>query len=338
MERAPREAQLAAHLAAGRDAEALAEAEAILGRWPESEPARRAARQIEERQREGAGRRHLAEAEEALAREEAALALDRLQRALACPLPASDRERALGRLREAEALGRRQALRVQVDHVVALLAEADRARALTAYVELDKEGRAAVRARVALPALEWLDQIPSARPGGRVRAAVEAVLALARASSLAEKDVAAAAALVAAHDRLLEDVPLARSIEQRARAAAVEERARRATADLRGAEDALAGGDVARARAIVDRAELRALPEGERTRATGLLAALAVAEERQEATPPLRAPARRGRVRVGAGGGPGAGRAGRRRRARALDRGGGGDRGAGADPVGPGTR
>src|SRR5262249_43458042 len=51
-ERAPREARLSALLAEGRDTDALAEAEAILARWPESEPARRAARQIEERQRE----------------------------------------------------------------------------------------------------------------------------------------------------------------------------------------------------------------------------------------------------------------------------------------------
>jgi hypothetical protein len=280
-ERAPRETQLFALLAAGRDAEALAEAQAILGRWPESEPARRAARQIEERQREDAGRRLLAEAEEALARGETAVALEHLQRALERPLAAPDRERALGRVREVEAIEHERLARARVDHVAALLDKADRARALTAYVELDKEERASVRARAALPELPWLDAIPAARPGGRVRAAVEAVLALARASALVEKDPAAAAALVASHEHLLEDLPPARTIEQRARAAAAEERARRAAAELREAEEDLAGGHLTRARATFDRIDLRALPEGERARAAAFDAELTAAEERQ---------------------------------------------------------
>ncbi len=224
-ERAPREAALAALLAAHRDAEALPEAQAILARWPESEPARRAARQIEERQREEAARRHLGDAEGAIARGEAAVALTRLQHALAGPLAAPDREAALRRVREIEAAERARAAQAAVDHVASLLAEAPLAYlTLAAYAELPEESRTAVRARIALPALGWLDRIPAARPGGRVRAAVEAVRALQRASSLVDKDPAAAAALVAAHDRLLDDVPLARSIEQRARAAAAEER------------------------------------------------------------------------------------------------------------------
>ncbi len=280
-ERAPREAQLEALIAAGRDADALVETQAILARWPDSELARRAARGIEERQREGAGRRHLALAEEALARGETSVALELAQRALGCPLPAADRERALGRLREAEAALREQAARTQVERVVALLAEADRARALAAYVELEAGERAAVQSRVPLPALEWLDAMPAARPGGRVRAVVEAALALARAAALVEKDPAGAAALVAAHERLLDEVPLARAIEQRARAAAVEERARRASADLHEAEEALAGGHLVRARAIFDRVDARALPEGERARAASCEAGLTAAEARQ---------------------------------------------------------
>jgi hypothetical protein len=279
-ERAPREAELAALMAAGSDAEALAAANAILGRWPESEPARRALRQIEERLREGAGRLLLAGAEQSLAQGETAVARDRLARALAGPLPAPARERALSLLREVEATERAQAARVQVEQVVSLLSEADRARGLGAYAELDEEARAAVRARVPIPALQWLDHIPAARPGGRVRAAVEAVLALQRAAAIADKDPAAAAALVAAHERVLEEVPLARSIEQRARAAAAEERARRRAAALREAEEALAAGQLVQARELVDRLDLRASPEDERARAAGLEAALSTAEER----------------------------------------------------------
>jgi len=277
-ERAPREGTLDALVTAGRDAEALPEAEAILARWPESEPARRAIHVIEERQREGAGRRHLTDAEESLAQGKTAAALELVHRALACPLPAADRLRALKRQREAEAILHEQEVRARIEQVVALLAEADRARALAAYVELAAAERAAVQARVPLPVLQWLDAIPAARPGGRVRAAVEAVLALARASALAEKDLAGAAALIAAHERLLEELPLARSIEQRARAAAAEERAHRAATDLRDATEALAGGHLARARALFERVDLRALPEGERTRALGLEAELAAAE------------------------------------------------------------
>jgi tetratricopeptide (TPR) repeat protein len=282
VERAPREARLAALLSAGRDPEALAEAEGILARWPESEPARRALRQLEERQREGAGRRHLSQGEEALARGEAAVALEHLQRALGSPLPAPDRQRALGRVREAEALAHEQAVRAEVDQVVAQLGDADRARALAAYVELEKEARAAVRARVpGLPALAWMEAIPSARPGGRVRVAVEAVLALSRASSLVEKDTAAAAALLAPHERVLEDVPLFRSITERARVAAAAERSRRATAELREAEEALSGARLDRARALLDHVDLRALSESARAAAAKLEADLAVAEQRR---------------------------------------------------------
>jgi hypothetical protein len=285
-ERAPREAELSARLAAGREAEALAEANAILARWPESEPARRAIRHLEERLRAGEGRRHLLAAEEAFARGETAVALDLLRHALASPLAAAEREAALKRAQQVEAADRDREHQRQLTQVLALLARAEegvaesaqRARGLTAYVELDDEVRAAVRAASAIPELGWLDQIPGAR--GRVRPAVEAVLALARASALVDRDSAAAAALVAAHDRLLDEVPLARSIVERARLAAAEDRARRALGALREAEDALAAEDLGRARDRLDHVDLRALPDAERARADAFEVRLAAAEER----------------------------------------------------------
>jgi hypothetical protein len=277
--RAPLEAELAALVAAGRDAEALEAASTLLGRWPESEPGRRALRQIDERQRAGEGRRHLAAAEEAAALGETAVALDRLHRALACPLTGPEREIALRRTLEVEAAERARADRAQVDHVVALLGESERARGLAAYVELGDALRARVRAAVAIPALAWLELVPGA--AGRVRAAVEAVLALGRAAALAERDPAGAAALIAAHERLLEEVPLAQTLAERARADAAEKRRRRAVATLQEADEALAGGHVMQARELLDRVDLRALPAEDRARADALAPRLGAAEERQ---------------------------------------------------------
>jgi hypothetical protein len=276
-ERAPREAALAALVAEGRDAEALAEGAAILARWPESEPARRAVRQVEERQRAGEGKRHLAAAEEAAQRGETAAAIELVHRALTCPLAPAERQAALRRVADLEAALRGKEARKKVEQVVGLLVEADRARGLAAYADLDDALRAEVRAVVPLPVLEWMDKV---RAGGRVRAAVEAVLALDRAAAIADRDPAGAAAIIAAHERMLEEVPLARSIEQRARAAAAEDQRRRAVLALREAEEALAGDHFGRAREILDRLDPRALPEADRARVAVLDAAVAAAEER----------------------------------------------------------
>lgn len=279
-ERAPREAELGAHIAAGRDREAGGLASAILARWPESEPARRALRQIEERQRTAEGRKHLVAAEEAAARGESKVALEHLHKALACPLAAAEREAALGRVRQIEAAERDKAARERAEHVAALLAGADRTRGLVAYAELSDGLRREVRARDASPTLGVLDDILAALPSGRSKAAVDAALALERAAALADKDASAAAALLTPHERALERVPLAGVIADKARAAAAEERHRRAIAALKEAEGALAEGHFGLTRELLSRLDVRALSEAERAHVEALSLRLASVEER----------------------------------------------------------
>lgn len=283
-ERAPREAELGAHLAAGRDREAGELASAILARWPESEPARRALRQIEERQRMAEGRKHLVAAEEAAGRGERTVALEQLHKALACPLHAKEREAALARVQQMEAAAREEAAQERVEQVATLLAGADRTRGLVAYAELNEARRREVRARDANPTLGFLDDILAALPGGRSKAAVEAALALERAAALADQDAMAAAALLALHERALLRVPLADVIADKARAAAAEERHRRAITALKEAEDALDAGHFARARELLLRLDVRALSEAEHAHADALHPRLAAAEERRRLT------------------------------------------------------
>lgn len=279
-ERAPLETELAAHLAAGRDPEARALADAILARWPESEAARRASRQIEEGRRAAEARQQLATAEASATRGEHRVALEVLLRALAGPLPAAEREAALARVERLEALVREKDAHDQVARTAALLGAADPARGLGAYAELAEDLRAEIRARIASPALGFIDQILAARPGGRVKATVDAAVALERAAALADRDAEAAAASLAPHERALEGVPLARAIADRARASASAARRDRAVATLAEAERALRGGHADQARGAFDRLDARDLPDAERPRLAALRLGLDEAAER----------------------------------------------------------
>lgn len=276
--RAPDEATLAVLLAEGRDREALLHAEGILRRYPESDSARRGVRTIEERFRGDEGHRLLGVAKEALVAGEDAVALEHLHRALGCPLQSSARAEAMVLVERLTERQREKADQERVDHVGSLLATGDRTRALIAYAELPGELRPRVRGRLELALLTWIDHVPAARPGGRIRLAVEAVLALERAEALAARDPLAAAALLVGHERLLEDVPVAVAIIERARIAALEARQTKARTTLNEAKAALFEGKVGHARELFDRIDRRDLVDDGPERALELEGQIGMAE------------------------------------------------------------
>jgi hypothetical protein len=285
-QRAPREAELASLLAAGREGEALVLAEAILARWPASEAARRAARTLEARRQTEEGRRLLADADALRAQGERAAALARYRRALATRLDPGEQARAARAAAEIEAEQREHEATLQVERVTAALDAADPEWGLAAYAEADEEIRRRARARLAGAdppraggaALEAIDAM--LRAGVRARAALDAALALGRATTSLEAEPAAVPEILAAHERALASVPAARHLEARARERTTEERRRRALADLAGAEDALAAGDASLSDRLLERAG-RDLGAESLARAAALRARLAAHAEQR---------------------------------------------------------
>jgi hypothetical protein len=215
-ERAPAEAALRAVVASGSEEEIVAEADALLARWPTSEAARRAKRAVEAARQRREQERAEAEARAARA-EEARLARERVARVVA----------ALGAGASPEALG--------------------------GYLELDDAQREEVRAHCALEALRWVEL--SGRGPLRARVEAVLGLARAAAATEPEAALAALAPHAALLERVAEAKQIARRAEARiaeARAAAAMQALSAARAALaRGsAREALGLLDEATARAL----------------------------------------------------------------------------------------
>ena len=284
-QRAPDEAELATLISAGRAAEALAKAEAILARWPESEVARRAARSLEAQRQADEGRRLLTEADALHARGDTASALGLYQRALSVKLGDEDLGRARRMVERIVAEEREREAARRAERVAASVGAADkqeRARGLAAYAELDEGIRGRVRARAGAPVLEWVDAM--IRAGVRPKATLDAALALERAAAMPPAEAAAVLALLAPHNRAIEGVPFARRLAGEARERVASERRRHALADLQAAEEALAAGEAERSRGLLNRAvrELDHTHPEDRARADALSAHLAAHAEQHQ--------------------------------------------------------
>jgi hypothetical protein len=282
--REPAEAELAALLAAGRYDEADKKADMVLSRWPESEPARRARRAIEERRRRDEAARLAAEADEAFAAGEVSLGLSRLRHAAAACGP--EREALERRAREIEAAEKTKREAEQVEQACRLLMGAGEREALLSYLELDEMLRAHVRARFQDPsrvpgrsAHEALTALE--RTVGRDGARVDAVLALKEARSVVERDPEAALGLLGPHAAALERVPEAHRISREAEAMVRARRLRQAREQVRAARAELAADAAAEALSRLDAAILRDLPEQERALAAACAAEAARIVERR---------------------------------------------------------
>jgi hypothetical protein len=266
----PAEAEIAAFLEAGRDIDAEKRAREVLARWPESAPARRALRDIEERRRAAESARLSAEAEELVACGDAPAALARLALASAVAHGAA-RDAIERRARDIEAAARARREMDRVDHVIQTLDAADLREGLSAYTALDEALRARVRARSSRQELAWIDRMAGVHR--RDRTGVDAAIAIAEARAALALDPEAAIALLKPHKAALEGVPEARRI---AREAAAEVRALR-LARTRAAVDAaraeLAAGHADEALARLGTVNLRELSEEERAEVTAIEAA-----------------------------------------------------------------
>src|SRR5262249_42740484 len=147
-------------------------------------------------------------------------------RALAAPMDDATRAFALRALAEIAAEECAMEARAHAERALAALAEPDWADGFAAYAELDEEARRLVRARAAIDALGWIDAMAAA--GARPKIAVEAAAALERALAIEGTDPAAALGLLAPHERALDAVPIARGLDERARAVLAEQHHRRA--------------------------------------------------------------------------------------------------------------
>jgi hypothetical protein len=277
-ERGPIEAELAALVAAGQDAEAEKKAGEALARWPSSEAARRALRAVEDRRRRAQAERLATEAEAALAAGDTVEARARLTRALAAAR-GPEREALERRVRALDAAERAAREAREVERVAGLLAAADPREGLLAYLELDEALRARTRERARLDAVRWLDLTGRGAPQARV----DAVLALARArAQLARGDEEAAVTTLGPHLAALDRVPEAKQLTREAETIASARRAARAGEAVGAARAALAGGDAAAALRRLDEATLRDVPEADRDAAAALRAEAAAAVARAD--------------------------------------------------------
>lgn len=280
--RRPEEEALQAALNTGDDATAEARARAILARWPDSAAAGRALAVIDERRRAHAAESSRRAASDALTRGDFATARELALRARAF---GADARELLTRIDAAEAETRAAADAARIDAVCGWLA-GDEHRGLGAYLDLETELRARVRARVGdASVLEWLDELaPFER--GKLRekaraAAIDAVLALREART--EEAVGAhgrAAELIERH-AVLGDLRAARVLHTRVREAEAAHRKHEAESALDAAVDAWTVRDAGSAARLLEGLDRRALSPEQRARADQLGAAIQRERERE---------------------------------------------------------
>jgi hypothetical protein len=278
---APLEARAAEAYDAGRMDEAEQRARDVLARWPESRAARALLGRIEAQRRQARADALLARADAAMTARDFAVAIGLLREARSLDVaPEGTRAEIAARLAQAEAAARDQAAQARVFEVVTLFAQDRPEQGLLTYLGLDEAQRAEVRRTHGAAMLGWLEDMGAPPSGSRAQAAVQAVLALARAcAALARDDGHAAATEIAAHEKMLRQVPATRAVQKDVgQAIERSERARAQDALVRAAALLDAGGDPAPVRALVDGVDPRWLAEPARADLEALRPRLAHAE------------------------------------------------------------
>lgn len=275
-ERMPLEAELTGLLEGGHVEDAELRARALLARFPDSEVGRRVLRTIDELRRATQIQKLLAEAEEAAARADLALALALLGQALAAGPRGEQLAPIHARVEEIKATLRERAEHAEVEKAAALLDASDRLPGLLAYLALAEPLRVRVRARVDLPHFTWLSEIGS---GERPRAAALAVVALERASALVEGAPQAALDRIEEHAKTLHGVGHHAAIELEARARLGALRREAAARRVEEARICFEEGAFERADALLAPDLLGDLAKPARASAEGLRARVAHAQE-----------------------------------------------------------
>lgn len=283
-ERLPLEQRLAGLCAAGDYDAAEAQARALLARWPESDPARRALRAITEHRRVAEAQRLRAQAEEAARRGQRGAAMSLLQQALATGLH-GDLMHAirdeLARLEQEEQAQRQQS---RVSECAALLQRGDLLNGLLAFGALPPSLREEVEARAPQAPFALLREVEKTRCAASPRDIVEATCALQQAQQLAESDPGAALSLLVQHARPLEHVPLRKAVERAAQEQIVRHFHACVREHIEAAHGALGEGDLGRAQALLAELDLRLLPPEDLSDAEALKAAVDLVVERRQLT------------------------------------------------------
>lgn len=255
--RRPAELELLQIAEAGDDEAAEARARALLARSPDSRIAGRILGGIQDRRRAREAERLLASARSALANGDTGFATELCRQARTV---GADTAELLDQIREAEATRERARKDAEVDAVCAQLAGADPRTGLQRFLALEPELRHRVRIQHDLPVLEWLEAVAARNKGTQHGAAIDAVLAVAAATSAAERgDDERALALLEPHRALLANLARANELQAEARRTIAARRRTAAASALDQARRALAGGDLETCERMCDQADGRDL-------------------------------------------------------------------------------
>lgn len=251
-------------------------ARAILARWPGSEPARRALREIRDRDHAESMARHLADASRALDAESLIEAKTAIEAARALGAVVTNLEARLG---QAIHRARAKADRERVERVRVALEGGELSSSLGEYLALDDSQRRVAREGIAEPCIDWVDEIVSS---SRARPAqvIDAVLALRRAVDAEARGDLGPAASLGAHQKVLAMCSAAGALAERVAAAKREEVRRANRAVLDEARAAVAAGDAAKAQRTLGRVDPRLLTDEERAEVPSLQARIATLNAR----------------------------------------------------------
>ncbi len=250
--RGPVENQLSALFAVGQFREAEALARQVLGRFGDSEVARRILRAIEDQKKRALAEQLLGEARNALETGDDTRGITLVRAALATGLAPDGAAWAEARIAAIEMQERQRFEEARVADTLRLLGTQSLGDGLSAYALLPEPSRRKVAERISMRAISWLDDLCSPRDSGKASAIVEAIVALERGMELFSVDPAEALDLVAAHDKVLSGFKPAEELRRAALHAIAEQQRRTAQNRLELARQVLMSGDPQRAQRIAN--------------------------------------------------------------------------------------
>lgn len=259
--RGPVENELSALFTAGQFREAEEMARQVLGRFGDSEVARRILRGLDEQKKLALARQRLDEARTAIDAGDDNRGISLLRAALATGLPPDDAAWAEARIAAVEMQERQRIEDARFIDTLRILGTQSLADGLNAYASLTEPIRRKVAERISLRAISWFEELCSPREGGKASTIVDAIVALERAMELVSVDPAEALDLVAAHERILSGFKPAEDVCKAAGYALAEQQRQTAQNRLELARQAFESGDLQRAQRMASEIVPKHLPE-----------------------------------------------------------------------------
>ncbi|MDC0743706.1 hypothetical protein [Polyangium mundeleinium] len=261
--RGPAEAEASRLFAEGDLHGAEERAREILAHHPESEVARRILRAVEEQKKRDEARRKLDDACDALDRGAPQQAVALLEAAKGLGLPEHEAATVEQRIAVMLAAARAQEEEAHAATIARAIGTGAIAEGLAAYLTLPAPGRGRVKALAGSKLLPWMDVVAPPGEGAKGKPAVAAIVALHRATELAERSPEMAIELLDAHGKVLQGFAPAEDVRKRAQAALADERRRVATGRIEAARRVMEEGDVAQANKLLGEVQRKDLPEDE---------------------------------------------------------------------------